>query len=108
LRCARALLIPPNESSRLFINGIIAIPGDRRLTRNGVIWINGRVIDEPDLLEPFQPPVPAAFSVGLAHGVRPENAIGSTWPDALAEPLIVHVPPQGSFIQNAKKSRQPL
>jgi len=45
------LFAPPNESSRLFIKRVIAIPGDRLLITNGAVSINGQVVSEPYLPE---------------------------------------------------------
>ncbi|MEA2667401.1 MAG: signal peptidase [Chloroflexota bacterium] len=45
------LFTPPNESSRLFIGRVIAIPGDRLLITNGAVSINGQVVSEPYLPE---------------------------------------------------------
>ena len=47
------LFIPPSDPSRLFVKRIIAIPGDRLLITNGSVSINGQVIGEPYLLEPW-------------------------------------------------------
>jgi signal peptidase I len=43
----------PSDASRVFIKRIIAIPGDRLLITNGTVSINGQVIGEPYLLEPW-------------------------------------------------------
>lgn len=47
------LFVPPDESSRLFIKRIIAIPGDQLLIINGVVRINGHVVTESYLPEPW-------------------------------------------------------
>ena len=47
------LFRPPSDPSRLFVKRIIAIPGDRLLITNGSVSINGQVITEPYLLEPW-------------------------------------------------------
>ncbi|SRR6266852_988168 len=43
----------PSDASRVFIKRVIAIPGDRLLITNGTVSINGQVISEPYLLEPW-------------------------------------------------------
>jgi signal peptidase I len=47
------LFTPPNQSARLFVRRIIAIPDDRLLISNGVVSINGRAVPEPFLPEPW-------------------------------------------------------
>jgi signal peptidase I len=47
------LFAPPSDTSRLFIKRIIAIPGDRLLIRNGAVSINGQVVSESYLPEPW-------------------------------------------------------
>jgi signal peptidase I len=42
---------PPDELSRDFIKRIIALPGERLHITNGVVYINGRVLNEPYLPE---------------------------------------------------------
>jgi signal peptidase I len=47
------LFTAPNERSRIFVKRIIAIPGDRLLITNGAVSLNGQVLSEPYLLEPW-------------------------------------------------------
>src|ERR1700736_3347930 len=42
---------PPDELSRDFIKRVIALPGERIHITNGVVYINGRVLNEPYLPE---------------------------------------------------------
>jgi signal peptidase I len=44
---------PPNEDSRDFIKRVIALPGDRIRITNAVVYINGQVLHEPYLPEPW-------------------------------------------------------
>src|SRR5205823_5070948 len=44
---------PPDEASRDFIKRIIALPGERVHIANSVVYINGRVLHEPYLPEPW-------------------------------------------------------
>jgi signal peptidase I len=43
----------PSDTSRVFIKRVIAIPGDRLLITNGAVSINGQVMSEPYLPEPW-------------------------------------------------------
>ena len=45
------ILRPPTNNSQDFIKRIIALPGERLLIRDGVVYINGRKLDEPYLPE---------------------------------------------------------
>src|SRR5579859_3776407 len=45
------ILRPPTDNSKDFIKRIIALPGERLLIRDGVVYINGRKLDEPYLPE---------------------------------------------------------
>ena len=47
------LFTAPSDTSRLFVKRIIAVPGDRLVITNGAVSINGQVIREPYLLEPW-------------------------------------------------------
>jgi signal peptidase I len=47
------LFTPPDQSSLLFIKRIVAIPGDQLLITKGTVSINGQVISEPFLPEPW-------------------------------------------------------
>lgn len=41
------ILRPPTDNSKDFIKRVIALPGERLLIRAGVVYINGRKLDEP-------------------------------------------------------------
>ncbi len=45
------ILRPPSDNSRDFIKRVIALPGERLLIRDGVVYINGHRLDEPYLPE---------------------------------------------------------
>jgi signal peptidase I len=45
------ILRPPTDNSKDFIKRVIALPGERLLIRDGVVYINGRKLDEPYLPE---------------------------------------------------------
>ena len=45
------ILRPPTDNSKDFIKRVIAVPGDRLRIVNGMVCINGRVLDEPYLPE---------------------------------------------------------
>ena len=45
------ILRPPTDNSKDFIKRVIALPGERVLIRSGVVYINGRKLDEPYLPE---------------------------------------------------------
>src|SRR5215467_16017804 len=45
------ILRPPATNSTDFIKRIIALPGERLLIRDGVVYINGHKLDEPYLPE---------------------------------------------------------
>jgi signal peptidase I len=45
------ILRPPTNNSQDFIKRIIALPGERLLIRDGVVYINGHKLDEPYLPE---------------------------------------------------------
>jgi len=45
------ILRPPSNNSTDFIKRIIALPGERLLIRDGVVYINGKRLDEPYLPE---------------------------------------------------------
>lgn len=45
------ILRPPTDNSKDFIKRIIALPGERILIREGVVYINGHKLDEPYLPE---------------------------------------------------------
>jgi signal peptidase I len=44
---------PPNDDVRDFIKRVIAVPGDRLRIDHGVVYINGEVLHEPYLPEPW-------------------------------------------------------
>jgi len=45
------ILRPPTNNSVDFIKRVIALPGDRLLIRDGIVYINGHKLDEPYLPE---------------------------------------------------------
>ncbi len=45
------ILRPPNNNSTDFIKRVIALPGERLLIRDGVVYINGHRLNEPYLPE---------------------------------------------------------
>ncbi|HEY1456729.1 MAG TPA: signal peptidase I [Candidatus Dormibacteraeota bacterium] len=45
------ILRPPTDNSKDFIKRVIALPGERLLIRDGIVYINGRKLDEPYLPE---------------------------------------------------------
>ena len=45
------ILRPPTDNSKDFIKRVIALPGERVLIRDGIVYINGRKVDEPYLPE---------------------------------------------------------
>jgi len=45
------ILRPPTDNSKDFIKRVIALPGERLLIRDGVVYINGHILDEPYLPE---------------------------------------------------------
>ena len=47
------LFKPANESARLFVMRIIAVPEDRLRINNGAVYTKGQVISEPYLAEPW-------------------------------------------------------
>lgn len=45
------ILRPPTDNSKDFIKRVIAMPGEKLLIRDGVVYINGHKLDEPYLPE---------------------------------------------------------
>src|SRR6476661_3951063 len=45
------ILRPPTDNSKDFIKRVIALPGERLLIRDGIVYINGHRLDEPYLPE---------------------------------------------------------
>jgi signal peptidase I len=59
------ILRPPTDNSRDFIKRVIALPGEKLLIRDGVIYINGHKLDEPYLPEAWtQDTNPQPWSLG--------------------------------------------
>src|SRR6202049_1515226 len=45
------ILRPPTDNSKDFIKRVIALPGEKLLIRDGIVYINGHKLDEPYLPE---------------------------------------------------------
>src|SRR6185312_4776834 len=45
------ILRPPTDNSKDFIKRVIALPGERLLIRDGIVYINGHRLEEPYLPE---------------------------------------------------------
>src|SRR6202165_3533838 len=45
------ILRPPTDNSKDFIKRVIALPGEKLLIRDSIVYINGRRLDEPYLPE---------------------------------------------------------
>jgi signal peptidase I len=59
------ILRPPTDNSLDFIKRVIALPGERLLIRDGIVYINGHKLDEPYLPEAWTTlNNPAPWSVG--------------------------------------------
>src|SRR3981081_4450206 len=66
------ILRPPTDNSKDFIKRVIALPGERLLIRDGVVYINGHKLDEPYLPEAWT--VNASWDGGQPNGtVIPAN-----------------------------------
>src|SRR6267143_461684 len=68
------ILRPPTDSSKDFIKRVIALPGERLLIRDGIVYINGHKLDEPYLPEfwtTFNNPPP--WSVGDGALIPPNE-----------------------------------
>jgi signal peptidase I len=64
------ILRPPTDDSKDFIKRVIALPGERLLIRDGVVFINGHKLDEPYLPEAWT----SQANWGAANGeVMPAN-----------------------------------
>jgi signal peptidase I len=59
------ILRPPTDNSKDFIKRVIALPGERLLIRDGIVYINGHKLDEPYLPEAWTTlNNPAPYSAG--------------------------------------------
>src|ERR1700680_1769174 len=59
------ILRPPSDNSKDFIKRVIALPGERLLIRDGHVYINGHLLDQPYLPEAWTTlNNPARWSVG--------------------------------------------
>jgi signal peptidase I len=59
------ILRPPTDNSKDFIKRVIALPGERLFIRDGHVYINGHLLDEPYLPEAWTTlNNPAPWSVG--------------------------------------------
>lgn len=68
------ILRPPTDDSKDFIKRVIALPGERLLIRDGVVYINGH-----RLIEPYLPEAWTVFNSWPASG-SPGSADGSVIP----------------------------
>src|ERR1700674_3443253 len=67
------ILRPPTDNSKDFIKRVIALPGEKLLIRDGVVYINGHKLDEPYLPEAWtQETNPQPWSLGDG-AVVPQN-----------------------------------
>src|SRR6202051_4368965 len=67
-------LRPPTDNSKDFIKRVIALPGEKLLIRDGIVYINGHKLDEPYLPEAWTTlNNPAPWGVGGGGGL-PANA----------------------------------
>src|SRR3981081_1168324 len=65
------ILRPPTDNSKDFIKRVIALPGEKLLIRDSVVYINGRRLDEPYLPEAW---------------ISLNNWTGNGWPGGHAMP----------------------
>jgi signal peptidase I len=68
------ILRPPTNNSTDFIKRIIALPGEKLLIRDGVVYINGHQLEEPYLPEQWtQQTNPQPWSIGDGAVVPPNE-----------------------------------
>jgi signal peptidase I len=68
------ILRPPTDNSKDFIKRVIALPGEKLLIRDGIVYINGHKLDEPYLPEAWTTlNNPAPWSVGDGAVIPPND-----------------------------------
>jgi signal peptidase I len=68
------ILRPPSNNSTDFIKRIIALPGERLLIRDGYVYINGHLLDEPYLPDQWtQQTNPQPWSIGDGAVIPPNE-----------------------------------
>src|SRR6266446_4233783 len=68
------ILRPPTNNTTDFIKRIIALPGERLLIRDGVVYINGHQLDEPYLPEAWTLQTnPQPWSIGEGAVIPPNQ-----------------------------------
>jgi signal peptidase I len=68
------ILRPPTDNSKDFIKRVIALPGEKLLIRDGIVYINGHKLDEPYLPEAWTTlNNPPPWSVGDGAVIPPNE-----------------------------------
>src|SRR5438128_7204056 len=68
------ILRPPTNNTTDFIKRVIALPGERLLIRDGVVYINGHRLDEPYLPEEWTLQTnPQPWSIGEGQLIPPNQ-----------------------------------
>src|SRR6202171_3320173 len=68
------ILRPPAANSKDFMKRVIALPGEKLLIRDGIVYINGHKLDEPYLPEAWTTlNNPAPWSVGDGAVIPPND-----------------------------------
>src|SRR5216683_4491899 len=79
------ILRPPTDDSKDFIKRVIALPGERLLIRDGVVYINGH-----RLIEPYLPEAWTVFSNSLGPTGSPDGSV---------------IPPNEYFVMGDNRNR---
>jgi signal peptidase I len=79
------ILRPPTDDSKDFIKRVIALPGERLLIRDGVVYINGH-----RLIEPYLPEAWTVFSNWLGPSGSPDGSV---------------IPPNEYFVMGDNRNR---